>query len=79
MMVHIRMTDMENSNFKNVISQFTPLLWITVIITMVILSLLLSATYYGGILCNFHKEPTSYSVQDMWLYTIGILCQQGNT
>jgi len=79
MMVHIRTPDMENSNFKNVISQFTPLLWITVVITMVTLSLLLSATYYAGIHCNYHKELTSYSIQDTWLYTIGILCQKGNT
>jgi hypothetical protein len=79
MMVHIRMTDMENSNLKNVISQFTPLLWITMIITMIILSLLLSATYYAGIHCNFRKELTSYSIQDVWLYTTGILCQQGKT
>jgi len=78
MMVHIRTPHMENSNYKNVISQFTPLLWITVVITMVILSLLLSATYYAGIHCNYHKELTSYSIQDTWLYAIGILCQQGN-
>lgn len=73
------MPNMGNSNFKNVISEFSPLLWIAVIITMVILSVFLSATWYTGIHYNRHKELIRYSPQNTWLYTIGILSQQGNT
>lgn len=70
---------MENSSFKNVVSQFTPLLWITVMITMVILSLFLSATWYAGIHFNCHTELINYSLQNTWLYAIGIITQKGNT
>jgi hypothetical protein len=78
MVVHIRLPEVVHSSIWNVVSQFTLPLWITVIITMVILALLLSATWYVGIQCNNHQESISYRLQDTWLYTLGIMCQQGN-
>jgi hypothetical protein len=77
MMVHIRSPDLVHSSINNVVSQFTPLLWLTVITTMIILTLLLSATWYVGIHCNHHKELISYGLHDTWIYAVGIICQQG--
>jgi hypothetical protein len=77
MMVHIRVPEVVHSSIKHVVSQFTPPLWVAVIITMIILTLLLSATWYIGIHCNHHEELISYRLHETWLYTIGIMCQQG--
>jgi hypothetical protein len=77
MMVHIKLPEVVHSSIRNIVSQFTPLLWVTVIITMIVLTLFLSATWYVGIHCNHHEEPVSYRLRDTWLYTFGIVCQQG--
>jgi hypothetical protein len=77
MMVHIRLPEVVHSSIRHVVSQFTPPLWVAVIVTMIILTLLLSATWYIGIHCNHHEELISYRLHDTWLYTVGIMCQQG--
>jgi hypothetical protein len=77
MMVHIRIPGMEHSSFKQLVSQFTPLLWVTAITTMMILTLFLSATWYAGIYCYYHREVISYRMHESWLYIVGIICQQG--
>jgi hypothetical protein len=77
MKVHIKLPEVVHTSFRNIVSQFTPLLWVTVIMTMIVLTLLLSATWYAGIYCNHHEELVSYRLCDTWLYTFGIICQQG--
>jgi len=77
MMVHIKTPDMKHSSLKHVVSQFTTRLWTTTIVTLMILSLFLSATWYARIHCNYRQEVISYKFIDTWLYTIGIMCQQG--
>jgi hypothetical protein len=77
MMVNIRTPGTEHSSFGQVVSQFTPLLWVTAIITMVILTVFLSATWYTATYCNNRREVISYRMHESWLYTVGIVCQQG--
>ncbi|KAJ4432616.1 hypothetical protein ANN_21239 [Periplaneta americana] len=76
MIVHIKKPDVESSDYKHVVSEFTVDLWIASLVTFLIYMLLLSFTYYIERRISNEQKLTGYGLNDAWFCTMGIICQK---
>jgi hypothetical protein len=68
---------MEISSLSHILSPFVPTLWFVVVSTIMVLTLILSATWYLRPESDVIDGSTSYRFCESLLCVFGSFCQQG--
>lgn len=76
-MVYIKQPRMEVSSLRDILSPFVSTVWGVVVLTVIILALMLSATWHVTAKHSVEADHAPYSLWESWLYVFGAFCQQG--
>lgn len=76
-MVHIKQPGMEVSSLSHILSPFVSTLWGAVLSTIIVLTVILSTTWYMNPEYKVDADHTPYNLYESWLNVFGAFCQQG--
>ncbi|XP_069684881.1 probable glutamate receptor [Periplaneta americana] len=76
MILHIKLPGLEDSDMNDLVSEFTPDLWVASMVTFVLITLLLTASWWIGVKFNISQETESLELRYTWLHTVGFITQK---